>query len=107
VYIVSSSTTEIIANNFKRHGVEFSLDNILGSDKGISKVDKINSVKDKVEGNFFYITDTTGDVMEVQPTGVKTIGVTWGYHPKDRLEASKPNYLVNSPQELSNLIHSL
>jgi len=31
---------------------------------------------------------------------VKTVAVTWGWHPRGRLERARPDMIVDSPEEL-------
>jgi phosphoglycolate phosphatase len=53
--------------------------------------------------DIYYIGDTTGDIKEGKQAGVKTVGVTWGWHSKEKMAAAKPDYLFDSSQELLQL----
>jgi phosphoglycolate phosphatase len=50
------------------------------------------------------ISDTTGDMSMAKRIGLKTIGVTWGFHSASTLNAAHPDFIVNSLQELKSLI---
>jgi phosphoglycolate phosphatase len=50
--------------------------------------------------DIYYIGDTTGDIKEGKEAGVKTVGVTWGWHSKEKMASAKPDYLFDTPQEL-------
>jgi phosphoglycolate phosphatase len=79
---------------------------ILGSDFMFSKKGKILYAAKKygVEPqDIYYIGDTTGDIKEGKQAGVKTVGVTWGWHSKEKMAASGPDYLFDRPQELLQL----
>ena len=79
---------------------------ILGSDFMFSKKDKIFYTIKKYQvapQDIYYIGDTTGDIMEGREAGVKTVGITWGWHGKDKMAAAKPDYLFDNPQELLQL----
>ena len=39
--------------------------------------------------------------------GVKTIGVTWGFQDKADVAASKPDYVVDTPEDLLTIIEKL
>jgi phosphoglycolate phosphatase len=53
--------------------------------------------------DIYYIGDTTGDIKEGKQAGVKTVGITWGWHSKEKMAAAKPDYLFDAPQELLQL----
>ncbi len=79
---------------------------ILGSDFMFSKKEKILYVIKKYRvapQSIYYIGDTTGDIKEGREAGVKTVGVTWGWHSKEKMAAAKPDYLCENPQELLQL----
>lgn len=50
------------------------------------------------------IGDTPVDVMAGKAAGVTTIGVTWGYCKQSLLEASHPDYMIQSPAELLSIV---
>ncbi|MCE5212232.1 MAG: HAD family hydrolase [Deltaproteobacteria bacterium] len=79
---------------------------ILGSDFMFSKKEKILYAAKKynvVLQDIYYIGDTTGDIKEGKQAGVKTVGVTWGWHSKEKMAAAEPDYLFDNPQELLKL----
>ena len=76
---------------------------ILGSDFMFSKKEKILYAAKKYQTtlqDIYYIGDTTGDIKEGKEAGVKTVGVTWGWHSKEKMAAAKPDYLFNNPGQL-------
>jgi phosphoglycolate phosphatase len=79
---------------------------ILGSDFMFSKKEKILYAAKKYNvalQDIYYIGDTTGDIKEGKQAGVKTVGVTWGWHSKEKMAAAGPDYLFDKPQELLQL----
>ena len=79
---------------------------ILGSDFMFSKKEKILYAAGKYNvslEDIYYIGDTTGDIKEGKQAGVKTVGVTWGWHSKEKMAAAQPDYLFDQPQELLQL----
>jgi len=79
---------------------------ILGSDFMFSKKEKILYAAEKyhVEPNkIYYIGDTTGDIKEGKQARVKTVGVTWGWHSREKMAAAEPDYLFDTPGELLQL----
>ncbi len=80
---------------------------ILGSDFMFSKKEKILYAAKKYNSelnNIYYVGDTTGDIKEGKQAGIKTVGVTWGWHSKEKMAAAQPDYLYDKPQELLQLI---
>ncbi len=80
---------------------------ILGSDFMFSKKEKILYAANKYNvdlNNIYYVGDTTGDIKEGKAAGVKTVGVTWGWHSKEKMAAAQPDYLYDKPQDLLQLI---
>jgi phosphoglycolate phosphatase len=100
VFIVSASPTRIIESLLNKFGLNLE---VIGADKGTSKVDRINKIKQKHPGQSFYIGDTKGDMLEGHEAGVKTVAVTWGWHDQARLESANPDYVVHTPEELADM----
>lgn len=46
------------------------------------------------------VGDSIGDFSQGRQAGVRTIAVTWGFHPEGLLRDALPDYIVRSPQEL-------
>lgn len=80
---------------------------ILGSDFMFSKKEKILYAAKKYNvalEDMYYIGDTTGDIKEGKQAGIKTVGVTWGWHSKEKMAAAQPDYLYDEPRDLLQLI---
>jgi len=101
--VISSNVSRVINGILSKHGFDGCFRDVLGADFGYSKIDKIlhamNSFqveKDKT----YYIGDTTGDIKEARLAGVKTVAVTWGWHSKEKLETVRPDYLIETGDDL-------
>ena len=106
VLIVTSNRSDIVETCLARYGIEGVAD-VLGGDKGHSKVDKISAAQGRFgadNGRSWFVGDTVGDVVEGRKVGVGTIAVTWGWHARERLEAAAPDHLVTTPAELLELL---
>ena len=98
-----SKTIQIALEQFKFNGY---FQEVLGSDFLLSKKEKMLYAIKKYQiapEDIYYIGDTTGDIAEGRAAGVKTVGVTWGWHSKEKMAQAKPDYLFNQPQELLQL----
>jgi phosphoglycolate phosphatase-like HAD superfamily hydrolase len=52
------------------------------------------------------VCDEVRDIEAAKKSGIKSIAVAWGYNTKDALIKENPDFLVNSPDELINIIVS-
>ena len=104
--VISSNDTPTIQEALGLYGLDGIFDDVLGSDFMLSKKDKILHIIDKYhveKHDIYYIGDTTGDIKEGREAGVKTVGVTWGWHTKDKMLAAAPDYLFDKPEDLLKL----
>ncbi|MBP1711099.1 MAG: putative phosphatase [Deltaproteobacteria bacterium] len=104
--VISSNDTPTIREALRLYDFNGIFDDILGSDFMLSKTEKILYVIQKYSvkpQDIYYIGDTTGDIKEGKQAGIKTVGVTWGWHSKTKMAGSQPDYLFDHPQDLLNL----
>jgi phosphoglycolate phosphatase len=52
----------------------------------------------------FMIGDTIGDIRQGKIAGVKTIAVTWGFQNEQLLSRETPDYLIDSPEDLLDIL---
>lgn len=104
IYIVTSNLTDIVKAYLESQNIT-AFEEIIGADKEVSKVKKIEYIKSKYpNGDFLYIGDTKGDMIEGKQAGVKTVAVTWGWHDAKRLNEGNPDYMVSKPSEILSII---
>ena len=104
--VVSSNDSASIKEALELFHYDGYFREILGSDFMFSKKEKIIYATKKYQvtpQDIYYIGDTTGDIKEGKQAGVKTVGITWGWHSKEKMAAAKPDYLFDAPQELLQL----
>lgn len=51
-----------------------------------------------------YVGDEIRDVEAAKKAGIRVIGVSWGYNTKAALQKSNPDYIVERPEELQQII---
>ena len=101
--VISSNVSRVINNILSRHGFDGCFRDVLGADFSYSKIEKIHHAVDSFQvgkDRTYYIGDTTGDIKEARLAGVKTIAVTWGWHSKEKLETVRPDYLIETVDDL-------
>ena len=52
----------------------------------------------------YYVGDAGTDVQQGRAAGAKTVAVTWGFQSRERLAEEKPDFLVDSPAELLQVL---
>ncbi|MBI2109212.1 MAG: HAD family hydrolase [Parcubacteria group bacterium] len=105
--IISSIDDDIINPYLKRSKIDNIFEEVWGIRRKTSKVEKF---KDFLElyhvskEECLFITDTLGDIKEANKVGIESVGVTWGYQSRERLERGNPAQIVDTPQELLNYL---
>lgn len=61
---------------------------------------RMNVQKEEV----LYVGDSLVDVQTAKNSNLKAISVSWGFVDKEKLESGKPDYLIDKPQELVDII---
>lgn len=100
LFVVTSNVGPVVEHSLVRHGVQ-GVRGVWGSDIEPSKVRKIERLRAQFPDlSPYYIGDTLGDMVEGRAGGAKTVGATWGWHGRRRLEQAAPDFLLDSPAEL-------
>ncbi|MFH1053714.1 MAG: HAD family hydrolase [Candidatus Woesearchaeota archaeon] len=100
LFVVTSNFSEIVIPFFKNNNIDI-FEDVLTADKEKSKVKKIEDIKKRYpKSELWYVCDTTGDIKEAKKAGIKTAGVTWGYHSKEKIMSTKPDIVVDKVEEL-------
>ncbi len=107
--VVTSSPVEIVQLRFDKAGITDLFAAFLGPEVSMFKDEKIKIALAEFGArpeNTFFVTDTSGDIIEAKKAGVKTIAVTWGYHPVATLEKVGPDQITQTPKELLNSLNN-
>jgi phosphoglycolate phosphatase-like HAD superfamily hydrolase len=56
------------------------------------------------KADVIYIGDEVRDIDAARAAGIKIASVTWGYNLESVLTENKPDYLLNQPRDLLNLV---
>ena len=104
--VISSNDTPTITEALRLYDFNGIFQEVLGSDFMFSKKDKILYAAHKYQAtlsDIYYIGDTTGDMKEAKEAGIQAVGVTWGWHSKEKMAAAQPGYLFDKPEDLLQL----
>lgn len=98
--VVTSNIGTTVRGLLDRHGVA-GVEDVLGAERGTSKVEKIHQVMQRYPGvPAYYVGDTCGDIVEGRKAGARMVAAAWGWHGAERLAAAKPDIMLGSPADL-------
>lgn len=105
--IISSNSTENIKRFLARNGIDLfdgihTSGNIFGKDRTIAGFLKRYRLRSE---DVAYVGDECRDIEACRKNNVRVIAVTWGYDDRELLAANKPDYLVDSPSGLLELVN--
>ncbi|MBQ8674067.1 MAG: HAD family hydrolase [Bacteroides sp.] len=101
-----SATTKLIAHYFPH--IRFSA--VLGQREGIpvkphpAIVEHILQATGISGEQVLYVGDSGVDMQTARNAGVEACGVTWGFRPREELEAYSPHYLADHADEIARLL---
>jgi len=75
--------------------------NLFGKDKDLTKLIKEQHL---IKNEVLYVGDEVRDIEACQKVGLVVAGVTWGFEGKTLLAEARPDYLIEKPEELLNII---
>jgi phosphoglycolate phosphatase len=104
---IITSNTEVNVQIFLRsHGLEV-FDFVRCSSKLLGKARMIRSVirgQHVRAADILFVGDETRDIEAAKKAGIRIAAVTWGYNSRRSLEAMKPDFVFENPQELIALL---
>ena len=104
--VILSSTNQ---DHIEEKIIENSLQNIFTEVKA-SVYDKIKTIPElMLKHNFkpeetIFVGDMVHDIKTGRAVGIKTLALTWGYHKKEKLAASNPDFLIDNIKKLKEII---
>ena len=106
--IITSNSRENVLGALEKNGLQDTFTFIysgstFGKHKVINKwlrIENINTEK------VVYVGDEIRDIDAAKKTGIKVIAVGWGFNSPQALAAQNPNFLIERPQELIEIINS-
>ena len=105
--IISSISEDIIFPYLKRSNALHFFKDVWGCQTEMSKIKKFNRFLNKYKiskKDCLFITDTLGDIIESNKVGIKSVGVTWGYHTKENLSKGNPFFIAENFDELRHFL---
>ena len=104
--IISLNSCENIKHVIDRHGIKtigevFSTKGKPSKKKILKKYLKQYNIE---KHEILYIGDELGDIEACKKNNIKVVAVTWGYDSREILSSGNPDYLVDSPFDIANIV---
>jgi len=105
--IVSSNSEENIRQCLEKHQLDkvfdfvFSQSSIFGKHLVLKKMCQRYKLN---PSEIIYVGDEDRDIIACQKVKIKNMAVCWGYNAENRLRAVAPDFIVNSPVEIINIL---
>ncbi len=104
--MVTSNTQNNVNIFFKYHPLNFFDDidtgsNMFAKAKRIKKVIKIKNLNPL---ETVYIGDEIRDIEAARKAGIRIISVTWGVNSRQALESMHPDFIVDHPEEILDIV---
>ena len=77
---------------------------IFSKDKALKKFIKRNNL---ISEQVIYVGDETRDIEASKKINVRVVAVSWGFNSEEVLAKQNPDFLINKPSELVDVISSL
>ena len=107
--IVSSNSREYIIQFLKRNKIDHLFDFIYSDSSILGKYNVLKRVCKKYEllpDQIIFIGDEVRDIEACKKIQIKIIAVTWGYNSKKFLVKFEPDYVVDEPKEILEIVMS-
>ena len=106
--IITSNSRENVLGALEKNGLQDTFTFIysgstFGKHKVISKWLRIENIHTE---KVVYVGDEIRDIDAAKKTGIKVIAVGWGFNSPQALAAQNPNFLIERPQELIEIMNS-
>jgi len=108
--IITSNQKDNVNNFLQENGLLDLFDFIYSGTRIFGKSRVINNFLYQAKirrGEIIYVGDETRDIEAAKKSNIKVIAVTWGFNSKKVLAAQQPDFLIDHPQELIEVIQIL
>jgi phosphoglycolate phosphatase len=108
--IVTSNMEDNVLDFLKNNELEsyfdfvYSANTLFGKNKTINKLIKKHEL---LIDEIVYVGDETRDIEAAKKSKIKVIAVAWGFNSADILAQHQPDFLIEKPQQLSEIFTQL
>lgn len=105
--IITSNSQENVTEFLKYHNLDYLFDFIYSGVTIFGKTTIINNVlrqKQLKTNTVIYVGDETRDIEASKKANIKVVAVTWGFNSLEALAQQNPDFLINQPIELLDVV---
>lgn len=107
--LLTSNTQENVNHFLDNHELHYfdwieGTSGILKKHSSIRKQIKKHQLEKK---NVIYVGDEIRDIIAAKKSGIRVISVSWGFHTTELLSSHNPDFLIENPQQIVELMKSL
>ncbi|HTN67825.1 MAG TPA: HAD-IA family hydrolase [Dysgonamonadaceae bacterium] len=105
--IVSSNSKDIIIDTLKKQNIEnlfkfvYSESSLFGKHLVLKRMCNKHNINPL---DAIYVGDEDRDIIAAKKAGIKMIAVTWGFNSREKLSRENPDYLVDSPMQILEVL---
>lgn len=108
--VLSNKPEEIARLNINKFFGESLFEKVYGQKEGVPRKPDPKMLDDLIielgikKDDILYFGDTSTDMLTASNSGVKAVGVLWGFRDRKELEAYKPYKIIENPVEIMKLV---
>ncbi len=104
--IITSNSQENVKIFLQNNNINFftyiiGQNSIFGKGRAIKKFLHNNGIN---PADVIYIGDEVRDIQAAKQNGIKSAAITWGFNDLAALQAQKPDFIINKPEDLRELL---
>ena len=109
IAIITTNSSQNVNAFLVEHGLDGYVHAVYGVDSPGSKAQKISIARNRLlaetkQESVFMVGDSLSDIRAAKETATTSIAVTWGHQSLEHLLGGDPDYIVNFPCELIEII---
>jgi phosphoglycolate phosphatase len=112
IAVITSNSSPVVNAFLSEHGLDACVDVVYGVEYPGSKAHKIIKVRQQLtagagQAPVFMVGDSLSDMYAAKEAGVISIAVTWGHQSLSLLRQGDPDYVIDSPRQLIELVEQM
>jgi phosphoglycolate phosphatase len=108
--IVTTNSSQNVNAFLAQHGLAEFIHALYGVDTAGTKAQKIllaqNQFMNGQANSIFMIGDSLSDIRSAKEAAVTSIAVTWGHQSLEKLRTGNPDFVIDSPSQLIEIIEN-
>jgi phosphoglycolate phosphatase-like HAD superfamily hydrolase len=105
--VITHNTENAVKGLLEKYEIRHCFSKISGAETRGDKADKLNSLLEEYPTHFtnrWMIGDSVGDMTAAKSADFRPTAVSWGFQSVNRLKTFSPDIILDSPEEILNLV---